>query len=90
MNVEAPGGAPVAETDAPAARPFADKSVALARRAADVAHEPRNPLAVILAPARPLSLEIAHGRRPEPAKGESARATLGAAVGVARTTIRAG
>ncbi|HSE92065.1 MAG TPA: histidine kinase dimerization/phospho-acceptor domain-containing protein, partial [Methylomirabilota bacterium] len=70
MNVEAPGGAPVAATEL-AARIFADRNAAFLRLAAGVAHELRNPLAVILARAQLLALEIAQGRRPEPVKIES-------------------
>lgn len=76
MNVEAPGGVPAAETSALVARLTADKSAALARLAAGVAHELRNPLAVILARAQLLALGLKQGRPLDAGKLDSVLKTI--------------
>ena len=76
MNVEASGDVSAAEATAVLARRIADKSAALARIAAGVAHELRNPLAVILARAQLLVLGLRQGRTPDPEKIETVLKTI--------------
>jgi signal transduction histidine kinase len=78
MNVEAPPGAhPVGEDPAALiARLSADKAQALARLSAGVAHELRNPLAVILARVQLLELSLKSGQPVDQAKLERALRTV--------------
>jgi two-component system NtrC family sensor kinase len=78
MSVEAaPGSARTGEdTAALIARLSAEKSTALARLAAGIAHELRNPLAVILARVQLLALTMKGGQPVEPAKLERALKTI--------------
>lgn len=78
MNVEAAAGSvPVGEDTASlVARLTAEKTEALARLAAGIAHELRNPLAVILARAQLLEIALRHGTPVDPAKLERALRTI--------------
>jgi signal transduction histidine kinase len=64
MSVEAPGGAPAGPRDAPGARAPEDGSL-VTRLATSVAHELRNPLAVILARVQLLQLGLKVGKPPD-------------------------
>ncbi|HEV8642995.1 MAG TPA: ATP-binding protein [Methylomirabilota bacterium] len=77
MSVEAPGSAPAGEERAAlVARLTAEKSEALARLAAGIAHELRNPLAVILARVQLLELGLKNGKALEPERLERALRTI--------------
>ena len=78
MSVEAvPGSAPAAEEAAAlVARLSAEKTSALARLAGGIAHELRNPLAVILARVQLLALTMKSGQTIDPAKLERTLITV--------------
>jgi len=76
MSVEAPRSAPGSDPTSLVAQMSAEKTAALARLAAGVAHELRNPLAVILARAQLLSLALRSGRSPDPEKLQRALETI--------------
>ena len=77
MSVEAaPGSAPAGETAALVARLADEKASALARLAAGIAHELRNPLAVILARVQLLELAIKSGKDIDPVKLERSLLTI--------------
>ncbi len=75
MDVEGPGSVPAADASE-LVRRTADRSAALARLAAGVAHELRNPFSVILARAQLLALGLRQGRAPDPDKIESVLSTI--------------
>lgn len=77
MSVKAPGSAPASEDRAAlVARLTAEKTEALARVAAGIAHELRNPLAVILARVQLLSLSLKNAKTVEPNRLERALQTI--------------
>jgi len=76
MDANVDAGSAAAETAALLTRLTADKSAALARLAAGVAHELRNPLAVILARAQLLALGLRQGRPIDQGKIESVLKTI--------------
>lgn len=77
MNVEAAAGRPPVEDPAAlTVRLSAEKTEALARLAAGIAHELRNPLAVILARVQLLELALKSGKPVEQAKLERTLRTV--------------